>query len=344
MITILVSKFFINMSSYVSVHSSADVHYMLQAIDLAKKGGRSVAPNPMVGAIIVKDGQVIGQGYHQKFGGPHAEVNAIDSVKNKDDLRGSTIYVTLEPCRHHGKTPACWSLIKEVGVSNVICGSHDPFQQQFSIPNSQFPMKFLEGRVSKKCEELNKFFFTWVNEKRPYITVKMAMSDDQIMAGSKGEPIWFIDADQDKEVHLARSEHQAIMVSATTVINDDCQLNVRHIEGVDPLRVIIDSKLRVPLAAKVLKDENHLIVVSEDADPYKIKEYQSEGVNIWVCPNGGHVDLNKTFAYLGAKDIASLLIEPGPTFYQVLKNNGVMDELFIYWSNKRLGSGLRVKL
>ncbi len=326
-------------------HLSAHEKYMLQALELAKKGVRLVAPNPMVGAIIVKDGQIIGQGYHHKFGDNHAEVNAIQSVKNKEDLKDSTIYVTLEPCRHHGKTPPCWNLIEEVGMSRLICGSRDPFQKQVvSDKRLAISMEFLEGSVAKKCEELNKFFFTWVVKKRPYIMVKMAVSDDQIMAEPKGEPIRLTTPNQDIEVHRLRAGHQAIMVTATTVINDDCQLNVRHVEGVDPLRVILDSKLRISLSAKVLRDDNHLIVVSENADSDKIKKYQSSGINIWVCPVEGHVDLNKTFSYLGEQGFSSLLIEPGPTLYKALKENGVIDELFIYWSNDILGEGLKVNL
>ena len=142
-----------------------DEKYMKQALSLARFGGRAVAPNPMVGAVIVKCGKVIGKGYHKKFGSPHAEVNAINSVKKKSDLAGATIYVTLEPCRHWGKTPACLPLICDVGITRIVAGSHDPFQQELKIKNEELKIEFLKGPISKQCQGLNKFFFTWVTKK-----------------------------------------------------------------------------------------------------------------------------------------------------------------------------------
>lgn len=333
---------------------SINEKFMMEAIELAKKGALEVSPNPMVGAIIVKDGQNVGQGFHQKYGGPHAEVLAIESVKNKADLKGATLYVTLEPCRHTGKTPPCWDLIQGVGIARVVCGSSDPFQQKLQIRNpkpacrSHTTIEYLSGLVAKRCEDLNKFFFTWITQRRPYITVKMAMSDDQVMAGPHGEPVWFTNTDQDKEMHEARALHQAIMVSATTVINDDCQLNVRHVGqpyyGHDPKRIIVDSKLRIPLKSKVLKDDNHLIIVTKDADVRQVVHYQKQGINLWICPVNGQVDLPMTFEYLASQGISSLLIEPGPTFYQAIKKTGLIDKLFIYWSNDVRGEGLKVDL
>ena len=138
-----------------------DEKYMQQALNLARLGGRDVAPNPMVGAVIIKNGRVIGESYHKKFGGSHAEVNAIQSVKNKKDLVGATMYVTLEPCRHHGKTPPCSDLIEKVGISRVVCGSRDSFQSNFKSPILNFKLQFIKGNIADQCHELNKFFFTY---------------------------------------------------------------------------------------------------------------------------------------------------------------------------------------
>ncbi len=222
-----------------------DEKYMLQALKLARFGSRVVAPNPMVGAVIVKNRKVIGKGYHQKFGGPHAEVNAIKSVKNKDNLKGATIYVTLEPCRHYGKTPACLSLLRNVGIQRIVCGSHDPFQQDFAFQISDFRFEFIKGSVTKQCIQLNKFFFTWITKKRPFITVKIAMSADSFVAGVDGQPVRFTTKKQDKEVHQLRANHQAIMVGINTVLNDDPSLTVRLVKGKNPLRIILDSRLRM---------------------------------------------------------------------------------------------------
>ena len=180
---------------------------MAQALKLAALGGRAVAPNPMVGAVIVKNSKVIGKGYHQKFGGPHAEVLAIKSVEHKADLNGAILYITLEPCRHYGKTPPCLDLVKKVGITHIICGSADPFQKG-RRPKST---SFIKGPVATKCNNLNKFYFTWVTKKRPYITVKIASSTNGFVAGSNKEPVHFTTKTQDKYVHQLRVQHQAIV-------------------------------------------------------------------------------------------------------------------------------------
>ena len=253
--------------------SDSDTQFMSLALKLARLGGRDVAPNPMVGAVIVKNGKVIGKGCHKIFGGPHAEVNAIRSVHNKSDLKGATMYVTLEPCRHYGKTPPCLSLIEAVGIARVICGSYDPFQQklgtlakglarrnsELETLNSKSEIVFLKGGIAEQCTQLNKFFFNRVNKKRPFVTVKIAMSADEFVAGPNGKPVRFTNAKQDKEVHQMRAEHQAIMVGINTVLNDDPLLTVRHVKGKNPLRIILDSKLRLPKTARVLQDSNYFI-------------------------------------------------------------------------------------
>ena len=266
-----------------------DNKFMDQALKLASLGGRAVAPNPMVGAVIVKNGKVIGKGYHKKFGGPHAEVNAIKSVHNKKNLIGSTIYVTLKPCRHHGKTPPCIDLIESVGITSVVCGSHDPFQKKIEnrppgqkavrTGKSKIKIIFLNGQISKKCHDLNKFFFTWIQKKRPFITVKIAISADGFVAGKDGAPVRITNHKQDIEVHKLRAQHQAIMVGSNTVLSDDPHLGVRLVKGKDPLRVILDSKNRIPKSAKVFRDKNVLIVTT--SSPEGAPTF--ERFRWWVC-------------------------------------------------------------
>ena len=285
------------------------------ALKLAGLGGRDVAPNPMVGAVIVKNGKIIGQGYHQKFGGPHAEVNAIESVRCRADLLGATLYVTLEPCRHYGKTPPCLPLIESVGISRIVCGSHDPFQKG-RRPKT---LHFLTGPIAKKCEELNKFFFTWVTQKRPYITVKIATSADGFVAGIGGKEVHFTSPAQVKFVHQLRAQHQAIMVGSGTVLADDPALTVRHIVGIDPLRVILDSRNRVPKTAQVFADKNFLHITKR-------------------------TPLKTLFRQLSKMGITSVLVEPGPTLYKALKETGLIDELIVLKGRKKIGKGLTIKI
>jgi len=298
---------------------TTDEKYMSQALKLARRGGRAVAPNPMVGAVIVKNGKVIGKGYHQRFGGPHAEVNAIQSVKRKADVEGATLYVTLEPCRHFGKTPPCFDFIKVMGISRVVCGSQDPFQKELRKQDSGFSMRFLKGQLAKQCQDLNKFYFTRVTKKRPYITVKIAMSADGFVAGPEGCPVRFTTPKQDKEVHKLRAEHQAVMVGSNTVLNDDPHLGVRLAKGGDPLRIILDSKNRVPKKAKVFRDKN-------------------------VLPINKKTTLKKLMTHLASIGIGSVLVEPGPTLYHSLKKPGLIDELIVYRSKKKIGRGLQIDL
>ncbi len=297
---------------------------MARALQLARRGGRAVAPNPMVGAVIVKNGRVIGEGWHQKFGGPHAEVNAIRSVKRKGDLRGATLYVTLEPCRHWGKTPPCADAIRKAGITHVIAGSHDPTQKGNYI-------EFLEGPIAQQCQTLNKFFFTWVTKKRPYVTAKIAISADGFVAGPQGKPVRITNKAQDRLVHELRVQHQAVVVGVNTIITDDPRLNVRHSEGPDPLRVILDSQLRIPRNAKVLRDKNYLIATCVRRPP--------RGLNTWVSP-GKQVNLKKLFAHLAQQGISSVLVEPGPVLCRSLQKAGLVDEWIILVGKKNIGHGL----
>ncbi len=298
---------------------TTDEKFMLQALKLARLGGREVAPNPMVGAVIVKMGKVIGKGYHKEFGGPHAEINAVQSVKRKSDLVGATMYVTLEPCRHFGKTPPCLDFVKVMGIKRIICGSRDPFQSRFKIKDLGLKIEHLGGTVAKECKRLNKFYFTRITKKRPYITVKIAMSADGFVAGVDGCPVRFTTAKQDREVHQLRAEHQAIMVGSNTVLKDNPHLGVRLVEGEDPLRIILDSKNRISKKAKVFRDQNVLHVNKKTT-------------------------LKKLFKELAEQGISSVLVEPGPTLYQSLKKQGLIDELIVYRSKKKIRKGLRLHL
>ncbi len=304
-----------------------DFKFMQRALELARHGGRgtsvhaqlcrAVAPNPMVGAVIISAaGRVIGEGWHKKFGGPHAEVNAIRSVKRPGDLRGATLYVTLEPCRHWGKTPPCIDLIRKVGIARVIAGSRDPFQK------TENRIQFLKGSTAEECVVLNKFFFTWVTKKRPYITVKIAMSPDGFVAGKNGQTVHITNRAQDRVVHRLRAQHQAIMVGVNTVIADNPHLGVRLVKGQDPLRIILDFHGRTPRGAKVRRNKNYRIIHSKK----------------------GYVNLKKLMKNLAKEGISSVFVEPGPTLYRSLKKAGLIDELVVFRGKKIIGQGLPLVL
>lgn len=337
-----------------------DEKFMAIALDLARRGGRAVAPNPMVGAVIVKEGKIIGQGYHRYFGGPHAEVEAIrdamgvaypspegapfDKLRVTPRLRvkGATLYVTLEPCTHFGKTPPCTRAIVEAGIGRVVVGSRDPFIKS-KLPITNYQLRILEGLIAKQCEVLNKFFFKWVKTGLPYITVKVAVSADGFVAGPGRKRVQITTPEQDKEVHEVRASYQAILVGSNTVINDDPHLGVRHVVGDDPLRIILDSHLRTPLTSKVYRDANVLLVCLGTNPISKIKKYADLGISVWCAPGRKYVSLKSLFKYLGKQGISSVLVEPGPTLYRALKQLDLIDEENILRGEVRLGGGLYFK-
>lgn len=303
-----------------------DQKYMQRALELAAKGGRAVAPNPMVGAVIVKNGVVIGEGYHKVYGGPHAEVRAIQAVAKKSELDGATLYVTLEPCFTYGKTPPCLDFVEAMGIERIVCGSKDAYQRSMTsdpMTSDQSGVEFIGGYLEKECVALNKFFFTWASKKRPFITVKIAMTADGFVAGPNGEQLRITTAEQNAEVHQLRADHQAILVGMNTVKNDNPRLTVRHVKGLNPLKVVIGSKEKMPKDARLLKDGNHLIVHSSKDEK---------------------VDLKKLFARLAQDGVSSVLVEPGPTLYASLKKAKFIDELIVFRSEKKVGSGLELVL
>ncbi|QQR83603.1 bifunctional diaminohydroxyphosphoribosylaminopyrimidine deaminase/5-amino-6-(5-phosphoribosylamino)uracil reductase RibD [Candidatus Peregrinibacteria bacterium] len=317
-----------------------DEIYMRRAIELARQGGRAVAPNPMVGAVIVKDGKILAEGYHRKFGGPHAEVMAMAKVHPRSKMEGATMYVTLEPCKHFGKTPPCADAVAISGIQRVVVGAHDPFQENYELKITNYELEFLKGPVADECRDLNRFFFTWVEKKRPFITVKIAVSADGFVAKKDGTPVRLTSPEQDREVHQLRALHQAIMVGANTVMNDDPHLGVRHAEGVDPLRVIVDSTLSIPEGAQVLRDSNVLIATTHLADRHMLHVLRERGVDVWASETDSRVNLVALMQELADRKITSVLVEPGPTLYQSLKKAHLIDQEIIYRSEQRLGEGL----
>lgn len=243
--------------------------YIRRCIELAKNGLGTTYPNPLVGSVIVYDGKIIGEGWHKKAGEPHAEVNAIKSVKDKTLLKKATIYVSLEPCSHFGKTPPCCNLIIENEIPNVVIGTVDP---NIKVAGNGIKtlldagIKVTVGILEEDCYELNKRFFTFHEKKRPYIILKWAESQDGFIAPiekSEKKPIWITNSFSRQLVHKWRSEEQAILVGTQTVIDDNPKLDVRDWKGHNPVRIVLDQNKRIPNSSQILDNQTKTIVFSK---------------------------------------------------------------------------------
>ena len=276
-----------------------DQEYMLRAIQLAKKGEGWTNPNPMVGAVIVKDGRIIGEGYHKKCGELHAERNAIASLT--ESAEGATIYVTLEPCCHYGKTPPCADKIIEKKIGRVVVGALDPNPLVAGrgiekIRNAGIEVK--TGVLAEESIKLNEIFMKYIVNKEPFVLYKSAMSLDGKIATSTGESQWISCEASRREVHELRHQYMAIMVGSQTVLDDDPMLNCRLIEGKDPIRVVVDSALRIPMTARLVKtarDIRTIVACTPRADEKKIRDLQNAGAAA-VMPLAAPIGSNKGLA------------------------------------------------
>ncbi|MGL5354233.1 MAG: bifunctional diaminohydroxyphosphoribosylaminopyrimidine deaminase/5-amino-6-(5-phosphoribosylamino)uracil reductase RibD [Clostridium sp.] len=319
-----------------------DEEYMKLALELAKKGRGKVNPNPLVGAVIVKNGEIIGQGYHEYYGGNHAEINAFNSATC--DLANSTIYVTLEPCSHYGKTPPCVDKIIENNISRVIVGCLDPNPKVCGsgikkLKSAGIEVKF--GVLENECRKINEVFIKFITEKKPFVILKSAMSLDGKIATAKGESKWITSREAREEVHNLRNEILGIMVGVNTVIKDNPELTCRLDGGRNPIRIIVDSKLRIPIESKVICDENKIntiIATTKNADVNKILDIQKLGVKVLIIKSkDGRVDLKELIIKLGELNIDSILLEGGSTLNFSAIKSGIVDKVQIYISPKIIG-------
>lgn len=243
---------------------------MQRCIDLAQNGLGTTYPNPLVGSVIVCDDEIIGEGWHQKAGLPHAEVNAINSVKNPDLLSKSTIYVSLEPCSHFGKTPPCSDLIIAKNIPNVVIGTVDPFAKVAGTGIQKLKeagRNVMVGVLEKECQDLNKRFFTFHTQKRPYIILKWAESQDGFIAPktkSSREPFWISNAYSRQLVHKWRTEEQGILIGTQTVLDDNPSLDARHWKGQNPTRIVLDRKGKIDLSCRIYDGKVKTLVFTEE--------------------------------------------------------------------------------
>ncbi|MCF6167823.1 bifunctional diaminohydroxyphosphoribosylaminopyrimidine deaminase/5-amino-6-(5-phosphoribosylamino)uracil reductase RibD [Lutibacter sp.] len=316
--------------------------YINRCIELAKNGIGATYPNPMVGSVIVLNDTIIGEGWHRKSGEPHAEVNAINAVKDKTQLKEATIYVNLEPCSHYGKTPPCANLIVEKGIKNIVIGSIDS--------NSKVSGKGVEhlenngcnvivGVLEKECKELNKRFFTFHNKKRPFIILKWAETKDGFIdkirnKASENTPNWISNQYSQQLVHKMRAENEAVLVGTTTALNDNPNLNVRSWSGKNPVRVVIDRTLKIPLNYNLFKGSVKTILFTEIqkknmADIFYEKIDFTSNVSQQICD------------VLYAHEIQSVIIEGGAKTLQSFIDKNLWDEAFVFIGEVVFKKGLK---
>lgn len=323
-----------------------DTQFMQLALELAGKGCGYVSPNPMVGAVIVKDGQIIGQGYHENYGGQHAERNALDHCTASP--LGATLFVTLEPCCHYGKTPPCTEAIIKSGIRRVVVGVKDPnplVSGKGIEKLRQEGIDVTDGVLEEECKRMNEVFFHYIQTKIPYVMMKYAMTMDGKTATCTGDSKWITGEAARQKVHEDRHRFSAIMVGVGTVIADNPLLTCRIKNGKNPIRIICDTHLRTPLNSQMITTAKSvptlIATICEETD--KQQPFIDAGCQIICLPaKNGYTDLSKLMMLLGSKGIDSLLLEGGSELNWSALQSGVVNKLQVYISPKIIG-GLNAK-
>ncbi|NLV76959.1 MAG: bifunctional diaminohydroxyphosphoribosylaminopyrimidine deaminase/5-amino-6-(5-phosphoribosylamino)uracil reductase RibD [Tissierellia bacterium] len=316
---------------------------MEMALNLAKKGIGFTNPNPLVGAVIVKDGKVIGKGYHEKYGENHAEINALNNAK--EDVHGATMYVNLEPCSHFGNVPPCVNRIIESGIKKVVIAMEDPNPIVSGKGIQILKENGLEvkiGVLKKEAEKLNEIFIKYISTGKPFVILKAGMSLDGKIATYTGDSRWITGKRAREYVHILRQRVSAILVGVNTVIVDDPMLNTRlnNIECKDPIRIILDSHGRTPLKSNVLNTNpsNTIVAVTNNALEKNIKAIEKIGAEVMITPvKDGKVDLQFLMEKLGERKIDSLLIEGGGEINFSFLKEKLVDKVIFFIAPKIIG-------
>ena len=325
----------------------SDERFMRLALAEARKGAGKTSPNPAVGAVVVRDGNVLAKGYHKRAGEPHAEVVALEKINYK--ARGCTLYVTLEPCNHYGRTPPCTHAILRAGVSRVVVGMEDP-----NPDVKGGGCRYLEehgvqvkvGVLEAECRRLNEAYIKFVTTRRPFVLLKIAATLDGWMATSSGNSKWITGPTARRYVHRLRQASDAVMVGVGTVIKDDPLLTARDVVSSkrQPLRIVVDTGLRSPLDAKIFTSAGDIpttVVVGMNCKTTaKLKSLEKMGVSIVRCPvKGAVIDLNALMDILGGMEIQSLLVEGGARLNYSLIREKLVDKIKIFLAPKVLAGG-----
>ena len=315
--------------------------YMAIALKLAEKGKGYVSPNPLVGCVIVKRGKIVGKGYHKKYGEEHAEINALRAAGKK--ANNATMYVNIEPCSHWGKTSPCTEKIVEAGIREVIVGMEDPNPLVDGYKELKFRgLKTRIGIRRDEAQKLNQAYVKHMKTKKPFVILKLAMSLDGKIATSTGDSKYITGMEARKYVHQLRNDADAVMVGINTVMRDDPLLDSRLVKGKNPIKVIVDSSLKISERAKVLKDASKVIIATTPkAQKGKIEKLQHKGVRVIVLkPKKGLVDLNELMKELGKSEIALVMVEGGAELSGNAIREGIVDKVLIFTAPKIIGNGL----
>lgn len=319
-----------------------DEDYMREALALARNAEGRTSPNPLVGAVIVRDGRIIAAGWHRKAGTPHAEIHALRMAG--DLAKGATLYVTLEPCSHYGRTGPCAKAVAEAGIRRVVIGMKDP-----NPLVAGRGIKILEdagievrcGVLEQEAIRLNEVFLHWIPEKMPFVILKTAMSLDGKIATRTGESQWITGEASRLYVHELRDRYDGILVGIGTVLADNPSLTTRLPDhtGKNPVRIIVDSQARTPLGAKVLTDgqARTIVVVTERAPKARVEAIRKAGAEVLVAGSGEQVDLRWMMQKLGAMEITSILVEGGGTINDALLREGLVDKVLAFVASKLIG-------
>lgn len=323
--------------------STQDIEWMTRALRLAARGLYTTTPNPRVGCVIVRQGQVVGEGAHLKAGEPHAEVHALQAAG--DLARGATAYVTLEPCSHFGRTPPCADALVNAGVSRVVVAMQDPNPLVSGNGIARLRAQGIAVTVGvgeAQATALNPGFILRMTQQRPYVRLKVAASLDGRTALANGASQWITSPDARKDVHHWRAQSCAVVTGIGSILKDNSALTVREVNTPrQPLRVIVDSQLRIPVDAKALQD-GHAIVAYAQGEAAKLEMLQVMGVRTWHLPNAqGQVDIRALMQALTTLPCNELLIEAGATLNGAFLQHGLVDELLMYYAPKLIGSTAR---
>ncbi|MGB7786299.1 MAG: bifunctional diaminohydroxyphosphoribosylaminopyrimidine deaminase/5-amino-6-(5-phosphoribosylamino)uracil reductase RibD [Salinimicrobium sp.] len=318
--------------------------YIQRCIQLGQNGLGRTYPNPMVGAVVVVDDQIIGEGWHQKAGEPHAEVHAINAVKDKRLLKKAVIYVSLEPCSHYGKTPPCSNLIIDSGIKKVVIGTVDPFSEVAGKGIQKLMTAGCEvivGVLEEKCRELNKRFFTFHTKKRPYIILKWAQSSDGFLSpepeeDAKRRPVWITNRYSKQLVHKWRAEEQAILVGTNTAVVDNPRLNTRLWKGNDPVRLVLDRQLRIPQDSHLFDDSIKTVVLTEEQPAGRGSKnviFESLHFEQPLAPQICDI--------LFKHELQSVIVEGGRQMLKTFLDAGLWDEAHVFTGDISFKNGIK---
>ncbi len=329
------------------INNRINEKYMQRCLKLAKQGLGNVAPNPMVGSVIVYNNKIIGEGYHHKAGEPHAEVNAINAVKDKSLLQKSTLYVNLEPCSHYGKTPPCANLIAQLKIPEVIIGTKDTASHVSGkgieiLKRAGCNVKV--GILEKESRELNKRFFTFHEKNRPYVILKWAETQDGFLDVCRDknhpvQPTWITNEYSKTLVHKWRSEEQAILIGTNTAKTDNPSLTTRNWPGKNPLRIVFDRKLELPTELNIFNSDAETIVIADIKAKHLAKKYLNNKIGIEFVEYEKGFD-SQLFQALVNRNIQSLIIEGGERVLNYFIERNLWDEARIFIGNKFFIKGI----